>query len=52
MIEIDDSQLSETFREFLRRWAEALDVPVAVLVFRIVEGEIDGDHFVEKRPRD
>ena len=50
MIEVDDSQLEEDDREFLTRWAEALDVPLEVLVLRIVEAAIDGDRFIKCRP--
>ena len=38
--------------EFLARWAEALQVSLGVLVLRIVEAAIDGDQYVEMRPRD
>ena len=37
MIEVDDSDLPEDDREFLKEWAKALQVPVEVLVLRIVE---------------
>lgn len=52
MIEVDDSELSEGDREFLQRWAEALQVPLGVLVLRIVEAAIDGDQYIKGRPRD
>ncbi|HKS09711.1 MAG TPA: hypothetical protein VJS13_09210 [Pyrinomonadaceae bacterium] len=52
MIEVDDSELKQDDREFLERWANALGVTVAVLVFRILEAAIDGDQYVELRPRE
>jgi hypothetical protein len=52
MIEVDDSELNADDREFLERWAKALDVPVGVLILRIVEATIDGDQYIAKRPRD
>jgi len=52
MIEVDDSELEEDDREFLARWAEALKVPVGVLVLRIVEAAIDGNQYIKGRPRD
>ena len=52
MIEVDDSQLSEDDRDFLERWARALQVPLGVLLLRIVEAAIDGDQYIEKQPRD
>ena len=39
MIEVDDSQLEDDYREFLQRWADALEVPVGELVLRIVEAD-------------
>ena len=38
MLVVDDSELGEDEREFLQRWAEALQVPVPVLVVRILSG--------------
>ena len=52
MIEVDDSQLEDDYREFLQRWADALEVPVGELVLRIVEAAIDGDQYIAGRPRD
>ena len=52
VIEVDDSQLESDYREFLQMWADALGVPVAVLILRIVEAAIDGDQFIEGRPED
>ena len=52
MILLDDSELPEDDCEFLARWAEALQVSLGVLVLRIVEAAIDGDQYVEMRPRD
>ena len=52
IVEVDDSELDEDAREFLERWANALEVPVGVLVLRILEAAIDGDQYIKKRPRD
>ncbi len=52
MIEVDDSELDEDDRDFLQRWAEALKVPVGLLIIRIVEAAIDGDQYIKGRPRD
>lgn len=52
MILLDDSELPEDDCEFLARWAEALHVSLGVLVLRIVEATIDGDQYIEMRPRD
>jgi hypothetical protein len=52
MIEVDDSELEEDDREFLIRWAEALNVTLGVLLLRILEAAIDGDRYVKMRPRD
>ena len=52
MIEIDDSEMPEDDREFLDRWAKALQIPLGVLILRIVEAAIDGDQYIEKRPRE
>ena len=51
MIEVDDSELEENYREFLTRWAEALEVSLGVLVLRILEATIDGEQYFKKRPR-
>jgi hypothetical protein len=52
MIEVDDSELKEDDHDFLIRWAEALQVPLGVLVLRIVEATIDGEQYIKGRPRD
>jgi hypothetical protein len=52
MIEVDDSELDEDDREFLIRWADALNVTLGVLLLRIVEAAIDRDQYVKMRPRD
>jgi hypothetical protein len=52
MIAVDDSELDEDDREFLERWAKALEVTVAVLILRIVQATIDGDQYIEGRPED
>ena len=51
MIEVDDSEIPEADRLFLQKWAEALNVPLGVLVLRILEAAIDGDQYIQKRPR-
>ena len=51
MIEVDDSEIPEDDRLFLQKWADALGVPLGVLLLRIVEAAIDGDQYVKKRPR-
>jgi hypothetical protein len=50
MIEIDDSALEEHEREFLQQWADALQVPVAVLIVRVLSAIVEGDQYIEKRP--
>jgi hypothetical protein len=50
MIAVDDSELDDDDREFLERWAKALDVTVAVLIMRIVQATIDGDQYLASRP--
>ena len=52
MIEVDDLQLESDDREFLERWAIALEVSVAALILRILQAAIDGDQFVANRPED
>ena len=52
MIEIDDSALEEDEREFLQRWANALQVPVAVLIVHIVSATVEGDQYIQLRPED
>jgi len=52
MLAVDDSELTEGDREFLEHWADALQVPIEVLVLRIVEAAIDGDQYIKGRPED
>ena len=52
MIEVDESELEEDDRAFLKQWAKALKVPLGVLVLRILEAAIDGDQYIKMRPRD
>lgn len=52
MILLDDSKLEDDEREFLERWANALQVPVAVLITRILAAIVDGDQYIEMRPED
>jgi len=51
MIEVDDSEIPEDDRLFLQEWAEALKVPLSVLVLRILEAAIDGEQYIKLRPR-
>lgn len=50
-IVIDDSTLTEEHIAFVEQWATDLEVPVPVLLGRILEGAIDGDVYIEQRPR-
>lgn len=50
MIEVDDSELTPEEHEFLKVWAAALRVTVAVLAGRILSAAIDGDQYIEMRP--
>lgn len=50
MILLDDSKLEDDEREFLERWANALTVPVDVLIIRILAAIVDGDQYIEMRP--
>ena len=51
MIQVDDSQLTQDDHAFLNQWAGALAVPVNELALRILSATIDGDPYVEQRPR-
>lgn len=51
-MEVDDSEFTKDEREFLHRWAEALQVSVAVLIVRIVSATIEGDQYIQERPED
>lgn len=50
MIEVDDSELTTEQIEFLKEWADALSVPVKVLLGRIVVATIEGFLYTEKIP--
>ena len=52
MLAVDDSELTEDERVFLESWANALQVPVAVLVVRILSAAVDGDQYIEMRPEE
>ena len=52
MIDVDDSELTDDDREFLKEWADNLNESVPVLIGRILLAAIEGDQYVEKRPRD
>jgi hypothetical protein len=52
MLELDESELTDEEREFLQRWADALQVPVAVLICRILSAAVDGDQYIQSRPED
>ncbi len=43
MIQVDDSELTDEDREFLKEWADNLNESVAVLVGRILAAAIEGD---------
>jgi hypothetical protein len=42
MIEVDDSELTDDLRDFVERWAAALEIPVPVLLGRILVFGIEG----------
>lgn len=50
-IEIDDSTLTAEEKAFVEQWANDLEIPLPVLLGRILEGAIEGDEYVEQRPR-
>lgn len=50
MIEVDDSELTTEQIEFLKEWADALSVPIKVLLGRIVVATIEGFLYTEKIP--
>ena len=50
MIRVDDSKLTEDHRDFLKRWAKILGIPVSVLLGRILEAAIEGEIYCEKVP--
>lgn len=50
-IVIDDSTLTAEEKAFVEQWASDLGIPVPVLLGRILEGAIDGDDYIEQRPR-
>jgi hypothetical protein len=50
MLEVDDSELPPKYREFLKEWAEALNVSVEILLARLAVAAIDGYLYSEKIP--
>lgn len=50
MLAVDESELTQEQIEFLQEWANALNVPVEVLLGRIVVAAIDGYLYIEKIP--
>jgi hypothetical protein len=50
MIELDDSQLTPEYIEFLHEWAKALGVTVEILLGRIIVATIEGHLYIEKIP--
>lgn len=50
MLTVDESELTQEQIEFLQEWANALNVPVEVLLGRIVVAAIDGYLYIEKIP--
>jgi hypothetical protein len=50
MMEVDDSQFANDEQEFLTEWTLRLDVPLGVLITRIVQATIDADRYVSQRP--
>jgi hypothetical protein len=50
MIEVDDSELTPKYQAFINEWANALGVPVPVLLARIIVAAVDGQLYVEKIP--
>jgi hypothetical protein len=51
MIEVDDLELDDDDREFLKEWADNLNETVPVLIGRILLAAIEGVQYVEKRPK-
>lgn len=50
MLDLDPLQLKPEYKAFLEEWAEALGVPVEVLIVRVLVAAIDGHRYVEKIP--
>ena len=50
MIEVDDSELTDDHKDFVERWAAVLEVPVPVLLGRILVFGIEGEIYCEKVP--
>ena len=50
MLAVDESELTKEQIKFLQEWANALSVPVEVLLGRIVVAAIDGYLYIEKVP--
>ena len=52
MLQVDDSDFTLDHREYLKEWANNLDVSVESLLGRIVKATCEGDLYVEKAPVD
>jgi hypothetical protein len=50
MLQVDDSEFTPDHLAFLQEWADNLDVPMNVLLARIVLATSEGDQYVEKVP--
>lgn len=50
MLAVDESELTTEQIEFLNEWADALSMPVKVLLGRIVVATIEGFLYTEKIP--
>lgn len=51
VIIIDESELDESERAFHQEWAKNLNVSIEELFKRLLLAAIDGDPFIEKRPK-
>ena len=50
MLTVDDSEFTPDHIECLKEWAANLDIPVEILLGRIVLAAIEGEKYVEKVP--
>lgn len=50
MLEIDESDFTPDHYDFMQEWADALGIPVKVLLARIVLAACEGDQYVEEAP--
>lgn len=49
-MEVDGIKLTPEYERFLRKWAQALNVSIEVLLRRIVVDTIEGHLYIEKIP--